>query len=350
MNIVFDKNNFETRIAVAMSGGVDSSTVAYLLKKQGFDVIGITMRTCKPEDQDAKKVCDDLGIKHFVFDAREEFEKKVINYFVDEYLNGRTPNPCMMCNRHVKFGQLLDFAKSLNAKFMATGHYAKMNDGVLSMGDDPLKDQAYFLSQIKKEYFKDIIFPIGEMEKSNLRVLAEELGVRVYAKKDSQEICFFEDGEIESFLLEKTGGKAKKSGNIIDTKNNILGKHKGIAFYTIGQRKGLGISSPEPLYVIGFDIPKNEIIVGSNEELFKDKIIANQINLLTVNSISELENRKLFAKARSRDTLHECEVKVLGEDKIEVNIINNKVRAVTPGQGIVFYDEEKRVVAGGFIL
>ncbi len=339
------------KIAVAMSGGVDSSTVAYLLKNQGYDIVGITMRTCKDEDADAKKVCDDLGIEHHVLDVKSEFKEKVIDFFVDEYLNGRTPNPCMVCNRHIKFGALIEYAKSLGCELLATGHYAQIKDGTLAMGDDSLKDQVYFLSQIKKENLKYIFFPVGNMEKSNLRILAKELGVRVYAKKDSQEICFVEDGKLEEFILERTNGAARKVGNIVDTNGKILGKHNGIAFYTVGQRKGLGISNPEPYYVVAFDAPKNEIIVGRNEDLFKDVIEADKINLLTVSSLDELALQKnIFVKTRSRDKLHKCSVEVIGQDKIKINIIDDKVRAITPGQGVAFYDEENRVVASGYIL
>ncbi|MGL4687453.1 MAG: tRNA 2-thiouridine(34) synthase MnmA [Fusobacteriaceae bacterium] len=346
----YKEENKNIKIAVAMSGGVDSSTVAYLLKAQGYNIIGITMKTCKEADEDAKKVCDELGIEYYLCDVTKKFKTDVMDYFVDEYLKGKTPNPCMICNRYIKFGELLEFSKSLGAKFMATGHYAKMEDGTLAMGNDPKKDQVYFLSQIKKENLKHIIFPIGELEKPVVRELAKELGVRVYNKKDSQEICFVEDGMLKEFLNEKSGGKATQKGNIVDEKGEILGSHNGISFYTIGQRKGLGISKKEPLYVIALNAEKNEVIVGSNEELFKDKIIGINLNLLTVEKIKDLETLELYAKTRSRDMLHPCSVKVLEKDRIEVTMIGNLVRAVTPGQGIVLYDKENKVVASAFII
>ncbi|MGL5778290.1 tRNA 2-thiouridine(34) synthase MnmA, partial [Cetobacterium sp.] len=240
MNLEFNKENENKVIAVAMSGGVDSSTVAYLLKKQGYKIFGVTMKTCGEEDKDAKRICDDLGIEHYLLDVTEDFGKEVINYFVDEYSSGRTPNPCMVCNRKIKFGKLIEFAKELGAEALATGHYANIIDGTLAIGDDMNKDQVYFLSQIKKENLKYIIFPIGKMEKPAVRELAKDLGVRVYAKKDSQEICFVEDGKLKEFLMEKTGGKIGKPGQIVNLKGKVLGKHNGLAFYTIGQRKGLG--------------------------------------------------------------------------------------------------------------
>ncbi|MGL6167540.1 MAG: tRNA 2-thiouridine(34) synthase MnmA [Fusobacteriaceae bacterium] len=345
----YDEKNKNIRVAVAMSGGVDSSTVAYLLKEQGYDIFGVTMKTCKAEDSDAKKVCEDLGIDYYLYDATESFKTKVIDVFVDEYVSGRTPNPCMVCNRHVKFGELLEFARSKGADFMATGHYAKIIDGTLAIGDDPKKDQVYFLSGIKRENIQYIMFPIGDLEKTLVRGLAEELGVRVYDKKDSQEICFVDDGKLGEFLIERSGGKAAKSGDIVNSEGKILGKHKGISFYTIGQRKGLGIPGETPLYVIKLDAEKNQVIVGSNEELFKNKILANQLNFLTVNSLEELKNQEVFVKTRSRDMLHSCKIEILGEDEIEVTMTSEKVRAVTPGQGIVFYDKIGRVVASGFI-
>lgn len=348
--LVYDENNKNIKIAVAMSGGVDSSTVAYILKKQGYDLIGITMRTCSPEDEDAKRVCEDLGIPHYVLDATKEFKDKVMDYFVDEYLNGKTPNPCMVCNKHIKFGMLIDFARSKGANFMATGHYTQLKDGVLAMGDDMNKDQVYFLSQIKKENLKYLMFPIGDLEKPKVRELAEILGVRVYAKKDSQEICFVEDGKLKEFLLEKTRGKAGKKGNIVTVDGKVLGQHNGLSFYTIGQRKGLGISQEKPLYVIKLDSKTNSVIVGDNEMLFRDELIAKDINLISFDSADELNGLTCWAKTRSRDRLHKCILETLDNGNLKVKFLEDKVRAVTPGQGVVFYDKDKKVLGSGFII
>ena len=341
--------NKNITIAVAMSGGVDSSTVAYLLKKQGYNIFGVTMKTCGEEDKDAKRVCDDLGIPFYLLDATEIFKDKVIDYFVDEYKYGKTPNPCMVCNRHVKFGELLNYAKEKGADFMATGHYAKIIDGELFIGDDVNKDQAYFLSQIKRENLKSIMFPLGGMEKPNVRELAKELGVRVYAKKDSQEICFVEDGKLKEFLSEKSNGAVNKPGDIVTTKGKVLGKHNGLAFYTIGQRKGLGIASDSPLYVLKLDSKNNRVIVGSNEDLLKSYLVAENLNLLTVDTLKDLDGVTCFSKTRSRDRLHPCKIQVINEKLIKVHFTQDQVRAVTPGQGVVFYDENGKVIASGFI-
>ena len=348
--ITYDEKNKNIKVAVAMSGGVDSSTVAYILKKQGYDLIGVTMRTCTPEDEDAKKVCEDLGIPHYVLDATKEFKKTVIDYFVDEYIHGKTPNPCMVCNRHIKFGMLIDFARSKGADFMATGHYTQLKDGSLAMGDDPNKDQVYFLSQMKKENLKYVMFPIGDLEKPKVRELAEFLGVRVYAKKDSQEICFVEDGKLKEFLLEKTSGRVAKKGNIVTTDGKVLGKHNGLSFYTIGQRKGLGIASDKPLYVIKLDSKTNSVIVGDNEMLFKEELLAKDINLISLKTLEELNGLVCWAKTRSRDKLHKCQLELLEDGNLKVKFIEDKVRAVTPGQGVVFYDEDKKVLGSGFII
>lgn len=345
-----NEENKKIKIAVAMSGGVDSSTVAYILKKQGYDLIGVTMRTCSPEDSDAKKVCDDLGIPHYVLDATKEFKNIVMDYFVDEYLKGKTPNPCMVCNKYIKFGMLIDYAHSLGADFMATGHYAQLKEGALAMGDDSNKDQVYFLSQMKKENLKYLMFPIGDLEKSKVRELAEFLGVRVYAKKDSQEICFVENGNLKEFLLTKTEGKAGKKGNIVTTDGKVLGQHNGLSFYTIGQRKGLGIASDKPLYVVELDSKNNNVIVGGNELLFKEELLAEKINLISLDSFKDLDGLTCWAKTRSRDKLHQCILETLDDGNIKVKFIEDKVRAVTPGQGVVFYDKDKKVLGSGFII
>ncbi|WP_176838509.1 tRNA 2-thiouridine(34) synthase MnmA [uncultured Fusobacterium sp.] len=348
--LTYDEKNKGIKVAVAMSGGVDSSTVAYILKKQGYDIFGVTMRTCGPEDSDADKVCKDLGIEHYVFDATKEFKNKVMDYFIDEYKNGRTPNPCMVCNKHVKFGLLYDFALEKGAQFMATGHYAKIKDGALVMGDDLNKDQVYFLSQIKKENVDHIMFPIGDLVKPEVRELAKLLGVRVYAKRDSQEICFVEDGKLGEFLTVATNGKVSKPGNIVDVNGKILGKHKGLAFYTIGQRKGLGVSLEKPMYVIELDGKNNRVVIGDNELLFKKELKAKNINLFTIKSLQEMDGLECWAKTRSRDILHKCKIKVLDNDTIKVMFTEDKVRAVTPGQGVVFYDSDKKVIGSGFII
>jgi len=361
----YSEENSKITVAVGMSGGVDSSTVAYLLKKQGYNLIGITMKhwsgmdeyakdsnskTCCSIDDitDAKRVCDDLGIPHYVINLEEEFKNIVVEYFIKEYKEGRTPNPCMVCNRYIKLGKLIDFAKKLGAEKLATGHYAKIIEGCLGTGDDVLKDQVYFLSQVKKSYVDFLMFPVGNLEKSEVRFLAKELGVRTYAKRESQEICFVEDGKYKEFLDAMTNGEISKAGDIVLENGKIVGKHEGIASYTIGQRKGLGISYHKPLYVLKIDAKNNKIIVGDNEALFKNKIVGINLNLFTVDKVEDLDNLECYAKSRSRDKLHKGIIKVIASDKV-LFTSEDMFRAVTPGQGLVFYTKEGKVIASSFI-
>lgn len=361
----FKEENKAITVAVGMSGGVDSSTVGYLLKRQGYNVIGITMKhwsgmdeyasdsnsksCCSLDDiHDAKRVCDDLDIPHYVINLTEPFKDIVVDYFIEEYSKGRTPNPCMVCNRNIKLGKLMDAAIKLGADYVATGHYARIKNGMLSTGDDPRKDQVYFLSQMKKEYVKYLMFPIGELEKPDVRELAKALGVRVHAKRESQEICFVEDGKYKEFLDTMTNGKISKPGNIILENGTIVGKHEGITGYTIGQRKGLGVSYHEPLYVLKIDATNNTVIVGNDNRLFTDTIIGQSINLFTNETVKELDGLECYAKARSRDRLHKGRIKVLNENEIEF-ISEDMFRAVTPGQGLVLYTVEGVVIASSFI-
>ncbi len=346
----FNEENRNTRIAVAMSGGVDSSVTAYLLKKQGYDIFGITMKTIDAGiDEDARKVCEDLNIPHYVLDTREEFQKEVVDYFVEEYKNGRTPNPCVVCNKHIKLGRLIDFAVEKGGEYMATGHYTNIQDGLLCVGEDLSKDQVYFLSQAREENLKRLMFPLGKITKDKVRELGKYLGVRVHAKKDSQEICFVEDGKLAEFLIESSKGSVNKKGKFVDTKGKIIGEHKGFAFYTIGQRKGLGISAEKPYYVIRFNKERNEIILGSNEDLQADSLIGTDVNLYKYKNLKDLENQEFYAKTRSRDKFHLCKVEVRDENTIKVNFIGEKVRAITPGQIVALYDMDYKVIASGFI-
>ncbi|MDR3260067.1 MAG: tRNA 2-thiouridine(34) synthase MnmA [Fusobacteriaceae bacterium] len=332
-----------------MSGGVDSTTTAYLLKKQGYNIFGVTMSTCGKEDKDAKKACDTLGVPHYLLDVQEDFNKYVVTYFVDSYVIGDTPNPCVMCNRYIKFGKLLDFIFSKGGIYMATGHYANIINNKLSAGDDLQKDQVYFLGQCNKDKLKYIKFPIGDLEKTQVRELAKLLNIPVYNKKDSQEICFVEDGKLKEFLIEKSNGIIGKPGNIIDENGNILGTHHGLSFYTIGQRRGIGIAGDNPYYVIKLDGENNQIIVGDNDRVFKTHLIAKDINCF-LNDINELNNLILYAKTRSRDDLHKCKVNLTKDNLLHVEFLEESVRAITPGQLLVLYDDTQSIIASGFII
>ncbi len=346
------------KVLLGMSGGVDSSVSAILLKKAGYEVIGCTMNLLdEPNEEsikDAKKVCEKLGIEHHVFDCKKEFRCHVIDTFISEYENARTPNPCVECNQYLKFGIFYDKAKELGCKYIATGHYAKKEYSekykqyVLRKSNEEKKDQTYFLYTIPREKVEYILFPLQDnVSKEDTRALAEEYGLEIANKKDSQEICFIKDNDYQRFLKENMQKQPQK-GKIVLTTGEILGTHNGLINYTIGQRKGLGISYKEPLYVIKLDIQKNQVIVGTEPELY-----SNQLEAMNVNWIVDIENRlkeglTCFAKIRYR--AKEAKAKVIKEnEKIKV-IFEEPQRAITQGQSVVFYDEDGIVLGGGKIV
>lgn len=338
-------------VVIGMSGGVDSSVAACLLKEEGKEVIGATMlllddKKTKQAIEDAKNICKKLGIKHYIFDLRKEFKKEVIDNFIEAYKSGKTPNPCVNCNKYFKFGLFYQKAKELGADYIATGHYAKIKNNRLVMSDVTEKDQSYFLCQIDKEILPHILFPLNKYKsKEEIRNLARTFQLPVSEKKDSQEICFIPKDDYKLFLKDKNINK--KEGNIILTDKTILGKHQGLYQYTIGQRKGLNISYKEPLYVIKIDTNTNSLIVGKNKELFKQELFANNMNYLIKKE--EFNNTKLFAKIRSRGELEEVE-SVAEEENNRIHVIfKNKLRAITPGQLIVFYNEKKECLGGAYI-
>lgn len=349
----------KNRVLLGMSGGVDSSVSAILLQRQGYEVIGCTMKLCqntKKEDSekailDAKKVCEKLGIEHHTIDLQNEFDKKVVKPFIKEYQECKTPNPCVECNKFIKFGYLYNKAKELDCEYIATGHYArieyseKYNQKVLKKAKEEKKDQSYFLYWIGKDKLKNIIFPLQDYtNKEDIRKIAKEAGLEIAEKKDSQEICFVPENDYQKFLARQKDFKIKK-GNIILKDGKILGKHQGLYKYTIGQRKGLGISYSEPLYVIGIDEKNNNIIVGKEEELYNKELYAEDTNWLV--EINKKEPSACFAKIRYR--AKESKATVFFEDnKIKV-LFEKEQRAITPGQSVVFYDEEGVLLGGGRI-
>ena len=334
------------KVVVAMSGGVDSSVVAYLLKQEGYDVVGATMKLIDNDStnqsiNDAKDVCDSLGIKHYVFDLVNEFKDIVISNFIDSYKNGETPNPCVVCNKYFKFGYFYEEVKKLGYDYMATGHYARVIDDKLVFSNTSNKDQSYFLYGINKDVLNHVIFPLEKYNsKDEVREIAKKANLKVFSKKDSQEVCFVPNDDYKAFLKGKIDNI--KSGNIILTDGTILGKHNGLINYTIGQRKGLNIGYKEALYVVDLDTVNNNVIVGTNDDLMHDKLIAEDINLL----VDELPN-ELYAKVRSRGNLKEVNV-VLEDNKMMVTF-KEKERAITKGQSVVLYDKDKTCLGGGII-
>jgi tRNA-specific 2-thiouridylase len=342
------------KVLVAMSGGVDSSVAALLLKNEGYDVSGVTMCLgISTEDDtkccgasavdDAKRVCDRLNIHHYVFDYAAKLENDVIAKFISEYKKGRTPNPCVECNRSLKFGTLLDKALALGFDYLATGHYAAIdkneNGYCLKRPKDKRKDQTYFLYSIPYERLVNILFPLAHLTKDEVRDLAKQHSLPVAEKQESQDICFVTQKNYQEFLLSR--GHEFKPGPIVNMQGKVMGTHRGIVFHTIGQRGGLGISHPTPLYVVCIDADKNRIVVGEKKDLLAKGLFASDINMLI-----KIWPEQVHAKIRYRKKEALCEVKNENE-KLKVTFAEEQ-EAITPGQSIVFYDQD-RVLGGGFI-
>ena len=346
------------KVLLGMSGGVDSSASAIILKQAGYEVIGCTMNLLDEPNQepikDAKKVCEKLGIEHHVIDCQKQFQCYVIDNFINEYENAKTPNPCVECNKYLKFGIFYDKAKELGCKYIATGHYAKKEYSekygqyVLKKSNEEKKDQTYFLYTIPKEKIEDIIFPLQENKsKKDTRQLVEQYDLEIAQKKDSQEICFIKDDDYQKFLKEHMH-KLPEKGKIVLTTGEVLGTHQGLIHYTIGQRKGLGISYKEPLYVVKLDIQKNQVIVGTEKELYSNKLEATQVNWM-VDIKEQLQNGfNCFAKIRYR--AKEAKAKIKEENQKIYVTFEEPQRAITKGQSVVFYDEEGIVLGGGKII
>ena len=335
-------------VAVAMSGGVDSSLTAALLLERGFNVFGVTMLLDDDKNiSDARKVCEHLGINHHVADFREIFRAKVENYFVAEYLKGRTPNPCVRCNREIKFGVLFDFTEKLGADFLSTGHYARIlfEDGRfrLKKAVDVKKDQSYVLYNLTAAKLAKILLPLGEFSKTETRRLAEELRLPVAHKPDSQEICFVPDDDYKKFIASREPStQALKAGEIIDAGGKVLGHHQGVANYTIGQRKGLGIAATQPLYVTRLDVAKGQVIVDTNDKLFANELTAHDVHWIYKPTLP----KTLQAKIRYGSRVAACTVDE-AENILRVTFAEPQ-RAITPGQAIVFYDDDE--VLGGAVI
>lgn len=351
-------------VLVAMSGGVDSSVAAALLIEQGYEVAGATMKLWQDEDSkrntegccsieavnDARRVADVLGIPHYVLNFKEDFKDKVIDYFISEYRCGYTPNPCIACNRHIKFDLFLGKALAMGFDYIATGHYARVEHQpesgrwFLKKSQASGKDQTYALYNLTQFQLEHTLFPLGTYEsKDKTREIAAGLGLKVAGKPDSQEICFIDD-DYAKYIEEKEPG-ISKPGNIVDTSGNVLGKHKGIVHYTVGQRKGLGIALGKPAFVVSVDPDKNEVVVGDEEDIFLDFLIARDINLIALKELKD----EIDVTAKVRYSAKEAEA-VIGpymDDKVLVKF-KQEQRAITPGQSVVFYRGD--VVVGGGII
>ena len=342
------------KVLLGMSGGVDSSVAAILLKEQGYDVIGITMNLFHGKDnsyyEDAKKICEFLNIPHYTCDYSNLFNTCVITDFISEYKTCRTPNPCIECNKYLKFGAMFEKAKELDCNYIATGHYAKLEfdekygQVVLKKSNSIGKDQSYVLYSISKHLLSHILFPLNDFEnKEQIREIARNHNLPIADKPDSEDICFIPNGDYKNFL-ENNSDISESPGNIVTSSGKILGKHSGLYKYTIGQRKGLGISYSSPLFVIGFNIEKNELIVGEEQELYrKDFYITNFNNL--VNNFPE--NIEIDVKIRY--AAKPAKAKLIFEDSKLHVILNEPQKSITPGQSAVFYDGNI-VLGGGKIL
>ena len=342
------------KVLLGMSGGVDSSVSALLLKEQGYEVIGITLQlfagSCCNLDTnlDAKSVCKTIGIPHITYDLRNEFKCRVIDDFINEYSNQRTPNPCIECNKHMKFSAMYDKAKELGCDYIATGHYAKTEFSeeyeryVLRKSENIAKDQSYVLYNIPKELIEKVIFPLGNFKsKTEIREIARKNDLKVANKPDSEDICFIQYGNYKKFLEENSDLKPMP-GNIVNKKGEILGKHNGLYNYTIGQRKGLGISYKVPLFVIGFNKEKNELIVGENEETFQKEMLVNNINWLLIDKLED--KQEVLVKTRYSTKEDEAVIEQIDDDIVKV-IFKEPAQRIPPGQSAVFYIGD--IVLGG---
>lgn len=355
------------KVVVGMSGGVDSSVAAYLLKKQGFDVIGVTMQIWQDEEEaekeanggccgltavdDARRVAEHLGIPYYVMNFKKEFKCNVMDYFVEEYLKGRTPNPCIACNRYVKWESLLKRSLDIGADYIATGHYARIDqlpNGRFAIRNSvtAAKDQTYALYNLTQEQLAHTLMPVGDYTKEEIRKIAEEANLPVAHKPDSQEICFVPDNDYAAFIDREAGERVPGPGNFVSTDGKILGKHKGITHYTVGQRKGLDLPMGRRVFVTEIRPETNEVVIGENEDVFTSTVLCDNVNYM---SVADLESpMRVRAKIRYNHAGEYCMIEKLPDGKVQCTF-EKPVRASTPGQAVVFYDGE-HVLGGGTIL
>lgn len=354
------------KVVIGMSGGVDSSVAAYLLKEKGYDVIGVTMQIWQDEEQavqeenggccglsavdDARRVANDLGIPYYVMNFKSEFKENVMDYFVDEYLQGRTPNPCIACNRFVKWESLLKRSLDIGADFIATGHYAQIEQlpngrYTLKKSATLAKDQTYALYNLTQYQLAHTLMPVGQYTKEEIRKIAQDINLKIANKPDSQEICFIPDNDYAKFIEENSDTKITE-GNFVTVDGEIIGRHKGITHYTVGQRKGLNLSMGHPVFVVEICPETNEVVIGENEDVFSKELYANQLNFMSIEDLTD--EVIVTAKIRYSHKGALCTIKKVGEDKVHC-VFQEPQRAITPGQAVVFYQDDY-VVGGGTIL
>jgi tRNA-specific 2-thiouridylase len=358
------------KVVVGMSGGVDSSVAAYLLKKQGYEVIGVTMQIWQDEDRetvednggccglsavdDARRVAARLDIPYYVLNFKRDFKEKVIDYFIDEYLNGATPNPCIACNRYVKWESMLSKALAIGADYIATGHYAKVTKHpvtgryTLALADTDSKDQTYALYNLTQDQLSHTLMPVGDYEKTDIREIAREIGLAVADKPDSQDICFVPDGDYATFIAQNSNAEISE-GDFVDKNGKVLGRHKGICHYTVGQRKGLGLAFGVPMYVCGIDCDKNQVVLGGNEELFKCDVLVRDFNWMAFEKPKDGETLEVMGKLRYSQSMSKCKITPIADSDLVSCVFDEPQRAVTPGQAAVFYSDGY-VVGGGVIV
>ncbi len=352
------------KVLVGMSGGVDSSVAALLLQRRGYDVIGCTLvlfdkesiidsssRTCcsLSDVEDARSVCNKLGIDHFVFNFKDLFKEKVIGNFIDSYINGSTPNPCIECNRYIKFDKMLRRSEELGMDYIATGHYAHIERDengryLLIRPKDRSKDQTYVLYSLTQKQLAHTLFPLSDLDKSETRNIAEEAGLINSRKPDSQDICFVPDGDYAAFI-EKSSDKGSEEGNFLDVDGNVIGTHRGIIHYTIGQRKGLGTAFGKPMFVVGKDVINNTVTLGEAFDLLTSELLADDVNLISVSSL----DAPMRVTAKTRYSQREEPAIIMQSGSCIKVIFDKPQRAVTRGQAVVFYDGDV-VVGGGKIV
>lgn len=351
------------KVVLGMSGGVDSSVAAYLLKKQGYEVIGVTMQVWPSDEvyeereggccslsavEDARRVAYKLDIPFYVMNFKDLFKKNVIDYFIDEYMEGRTPNPCIACNKFIKFDSFLNKAMALGAQYVATGHYAKIEKSgdryLIRCAEDDKKDQTYVLYNLTQFQLSHTLMPCGDYNKANIREIAKDIGLMVHNKKDSEEICFIPDNDHGAYIKRQLPDKIKE-GNFVDKYGNILGRHKGIVYYTIGQRKGLGLSIGRPVFVTDIIPWRNEVVVGSEDDIFKTKLVAKELNFIPFDELKA--PMKVEAKIRYSAKRSSAEIVPIDGGRVQV-VFENKQRAITKGQSVVFYNKDL-LIGGGII-